>query len=639
MLRFLIYRPIAVLMSCLGLLILGGIATQLLPISILPEIPIPQITIQISSPNVSARELENTVTRPLRNQLLQVSNLKDISSQTRNNTATILLEFDFGTNTNLAFIEVNEKVDHAMDNLPKSLERPRILKANIADIPVFHLSIFSKDTKWQNPLELSEFARSILKRRIEQLSQVAFVDISGFAEPAIQLIPNRSLLQSLKLEEADFTRILNDNNLELGTILLKDGQYQYNIRFLSTLKTVSDIENIYFKHQGRVLQLKEIVKVQLQAQQPRGKYFYNGQEAIILTIRKQADAQLFALKKEFQKLLKSFHKDYPTIGFALSNDQSELLEISINNLQSGLFYGAGFAFLILFIFFREWKLPVLIGLSIPTALTISILGFYLVGISINIISLSGLILGVGLMIDNAIIILDNIRQYQHKGVSISMACIKGANEVIRPLLSSTLTTCSVFLPLIFLSGIAGALFYDQAIAISIALSASLLVAYFLLPVLVRLVVSTKEIEGKAFRKINFYTHSVDFVLNHKVLFLLFFIIFIMVGFWEFSKLRKEIFPQLTRTAFALSIDWNESISIEENYRRNQHLLGFLTKQDSLSSQTFVGEEQFSLQPTTQSINESKLFLYKKRPIEREKRDVAEFFRQYYPNVSSIQSDH
>lgn len=162
------------------------------------------------------------------------------------------------------------------------------------------------------------------------------------------------------------------------------------------------------------------------------------------------------------------------------------MEVSIDNLRTSLGWGALFAIVVMFLFYRGWRAPVLIGLAIPIALVMALLGFYLLNISINIISLSGLILGVGLMIDNSIIVIDNIYQYRATGLDWTTACVKGANEVIRPLISSALTTCSVFLPLIFLSGIAGALFYDQAMSIAIALTASLLVAYVLLPTLLRL---------------------------------------------------------------------------------------------------------------------------------------------------------
>ncbi|HHH49582.1 MAG TPA: efflux RND transporter permease subunit [Saprospiraceae bacterium] len=634
MLNFLIKRPIAVLMSFLGLIILGIVVLQILPISLLPEVPIPQISVQIDAPNSSTRELENTVTRTLRNQLLQVGNLKDIRSVTRSGSATIYMDFDFGTNTDLSFIEVNEKIDQITTYLPKSLKRPRVIKANATDIPVFYLSIFPRQADQQTQLQLSEFTRAVLKRRIEQLPQVAFVDRSGFAEAEISIIPRQAIFQSLHLQERDLELALQANNINLGNILVKDGQYQYNIRFLSELKTKEDIENIYLNIGGRIFQLKEIATVQLRAQERRGKYLYDGKPAIVFSVRKQADAQLFALKKSFDELLMALRKDYPQLEFRISNDQSQLLEVSINNLQTSLYYGAFFAFIIMFLFFWEWKAPLLIGLAIPIALVISIFGFYLLGISINVISLSGLVLGVGLMIDNSIIVIENIRQYSAKGLATTEACVQGANEVIRPLISSALTTCSVFLPLVFLSGIAGGLFYDQAVSITVALGASLVVAYILLPTLLRqLGTKTKKQEDNTFKQ-NIHTKSVDIVLRYKWIFLLLFVLFTASVYFPIQKIKQESFPKLSRNALFLKIDWNEGINVEENSQRVEKLLDKFSDQLN-SSNAFIGEEQFLLLNEEQSINETKLYLFVKssKSTKQLQKNITKYFQKEFPEAN------
>lgn len=617
-----------------GLLILGVTVLQVIPVSILPEIPIPKISVQINQANVSVRELENTVVRPLRNQLLQVGHLKDIQSQSRNSAATISLTFDFGTNTNLAFLEVNEKIDQLLGSLPKDLSRPQVLKANATDIPVFQLSVYPKDARQQSSLELAYFTETNLKRRIEQLTEVAFVDRSGYALPEVQLIPRSALQQSLQLTEEDIKQILQDNNLELGSILVQDGQYQYNIRFLSALQSVEDLKEIYFNHHGRVFQLKDIIDIRLQKQQETGKYLFNQQSAIVFSVYKQTDAQLFALQDTFHELLQSFRTDYPALVFELSNDQSELLAVSIQSLQSSLLYGACFAFFILFLFFREWQAPLLIGLVIPLSLVVSLLGFYLLGMSINIISLSGLILGVGLMIDNSIIIIDNIRQYRMMGHPIDTACVAGASEVIRPLISSVLTTCSVFIPLIFLSGIGGALFYDQALSVSIALWISLLVAYVLLPTLIRLINHSDKAISQQDLSIHqvqntYYSRTVDLVLRYKFLILLFFIGSTILAGWQLHKLPKESFPMLSKQAINIHIDWNNAISIQRNEEQVKNILQEL-EEVTTSSQSFLGVSQFLLEINKQRINESRIILYTDEELSNIKRRLQQYMQQVHP---------
>lgn len=620
MLPFLVHRPIAVFMSFFGLIVLGLIVARSLPVSLLPDIPIPQISVQITSPNVAPRDLENTIVAPLRNQLLQVGKLQDIHSKTFNGRAVIDLDFQFGTNTNLAFIEVNEKIDQGMSLLPKKQERPRVIKANASDIPVLHLSVvpnswegLSEQAYLQSILELSEFSQTVLKRRIEQLPQVTFADISGTVKPEIQIITNPQALQTANISEVDIQHALQANNLTFESILVQDGHYQYDLRLLSSLKNPEDIKEIYINRKEGLIQLKDLAQVKMLPQKRLGKYLFNENEAIIITVRKQAQAQLFALETSFNELLRSFENDYPQLDFFLTNDQTRFLRISIDNLTSSLAYGAVFAFLIMFSFFWEWRAPVLICLSVPIALVITFLGFQLANISINTISLAGLILGVGLMIDNAIIIIDNIRQQKLLGLPLDEACIKGGNEVIRPLISSALTTCSVFLPLIFLSGIAGALFYDQAISISIALAASLLVSFILLPTLAKLVLKQKEgivteVDWIRVSTYSPYARSVDFFLRNKWLLGVLFLSLIGAGLLCYQRVPRTAFPELSRLGLEIRIDWNEPISLEDNTLR---LTSFREDWNEWleANSFFIGEQQFLLEQEQQLTNESKLLLY------------------------------
>lgn len=635
MLKFLVNRPIAVLMTFLGVFVLGLVVSRTLPVSLLPEIPIPRMTVQVSAPNTAARELENTVVRPLRNQLLQVNKLRDIESETRNSGALIRLDFNYGANTDLAFIEVNEQIDQLMGQLPRDLERPRVIKANVADIPVFYLSVTSRqlaeltgEAHDQALLDLGEFARMIIKRRIEQLPQVAFADVSGFAEPQITVLPDWERLRSLKITETQLQQALRANNVDLGSILVKDGQYRYNIRFLSELKTREDVANIYLDLNGRVLQLRDIAEVRLEPRPRRGLYQHNGRDAVVFSIRKQADAQLFALKEEMNALLDNFSEEYPQLEFALHQDQSEILRVSIDNLRTSLLYGILFAFLILFAFFREWRTPVLIGLAVPVALIMSLLGFYLLDLSINTISLAGLILGVGLMIDNSIIVIENIRQYRARGLSPVEAAVEGGEEVIRPLISSALTTCSVFLPLIFLSGIGGALFYDQALSITIALGCSLVLAYVLLPTLVRLLARRRD--PRPPRKAAFYIRSVDLALRFRWLTLAFFLAGLGGLYWFAQQLEREAFPQLSRQALEMTVDWNSSINLEENQRRIEQIRRAMGQAETGA---FIGEQQFLLERQEQTLNEAKLYMTVRDNLADEQSQLRRYMTEHFPNAS------
>lgn len=615
MVRFLIHRPIAVTMAFIALLLLSVVAVRHLPVSLMPDIDIPKITIQVSNENAPAREIEKTIVTPLRRLLMQTAHLSNITSETRDGNALIYLDFDYGTDVDYAFIEVNEKIDKAMNTLPRTLQRPRVIKASVSDIPVFYLDLTLNDDTLsvenktrENPgisqsfRELSDFAFQVIAKRIEQLPEVAMVDISGRVYPELLVIPDMKKMQSLGLELEDIEQAIRRNNVNLGNLLIRNGQYQYNIRFESTLHNKQDIENIYLRVDHKLIQLKDIATVRESIRKRRGLVTSNGRPAVTMAVIKQSDARMREMKEGLHTLVENFREDYPGISFVVTRDQTLLLDYSMANLGQSLLLGALMAFLVMFLFLKDVKSPLLIGITIPTSLMITLLFFMLTGISINIISLSGLILGVGMMVDNSIIVIDNITQYRERGYPLDEACVLGTNEVFRPLLSSVLTTCAVFIPLIFISGLAGALFYDQAIAVTLGLFVSLAVSITLLPVYYRLFYlrgGTKPTGFSLLRKLNrldygaTYEKGFRFVMRRQFWVMILVLFSLGLAAFLFEELPRSKFPPLTSDELMVYIDWNERIHIDENNRRVRELLSGI-EEDVVQSTALIGEQQFML---------------------------------------------
>jgi len=584
----------------------------------MPDIDIPEITVAVTRPDVSAREIENSIVAVLRRNLIQVPDLRDLRTESRNGSALLRLSFEYGTEINMAFMEVNEKIDAAMNTLPRDMQRPRVIKASATDLPVFMVNLFVKGSNQSEEkfLELSEFAETVIKRRIEQVPEVAMADITGQVRREIFVMPDENKMRSLGVTENDIRIAVERNNINIGSILVKDGKYLYNLEFSSYLKDVADIRNIIIKAGNRLVRLHEISSIGTRQVRPTGFYYYNDKQAINLAIIKQTTAKMADLEKQMERLTGLFRDDYPQIEFEISQDQTTILDFSLSNLKQNLIAGGTLAFLVMFLFLRDAKSPLLIGLSIPASLIISILFFHLVGLSINIISLSGLILGVGMMIDNSIIVTDNICQYIDRGESLSNACIKGTNEVIRPLISSVLTTCAVFIPLIFLSGISGALFYDQAIAITIGLFVSLAVAITLLPTIYRLLYLSGR-EGfitRMIRKISFsnleerYERGMKFFFRFRLPMLICFILILGSAGLLFISLEKEKFPKVRHDELVLALDWNENIDIGESRRRIYEILERYND-DILQINAFIGEQQFIFnRGYEQSYTEARIYL-------------------------------
>jgi multidrug efflux pump subunit AcrB len=619
MVKFLIHKPIAVLMTALGILILGVYAFGFIPVSLMPDIDVPEITVQVQADNMSARQLEDAIVKPLRYRLMQVSHLKDIKSETSKASGVIRLSFTHDTNIDYAFIEVNEKIDRIMGGMPKTVKRPKVIKASATDIPVFYLSMSINETEGkiengknetsglypvsQKFVDFNRFTNQVIRKRIEQVNEVAMVDISGLVSSEILIIPNQNKLDALGIRLEDLESSIKQNDLDIGSLLIKDNQYQYDVRLGKSLNTIKDIESVYINHNNRVFQLKELAKVIEHPQKRTGLVLSQGQEAVTMAIIKQSDAKMNDLKASLNILIEALKKDYPHINFSITRDQTKLLDYAINNLFQSLLWGMLLAFVVMFFFLKNITSPLLIGITIPTSIIVCLLFFHLLGISINIISLSGLVLGIGLMIDNSIIVIDNITQYRERGYNLSKACITGTTEVIKPLLSSALTTCAVFIPLVFLSGVSGALFYDQAMAISIGLFISFFVSITLLPVLYRLFhlkkTNTSNKINRFLTKINkvnyadVYEKGFRWVMRKQRISWGISLLLLLAAITLFTVLPKSQMPQFSRTETILKIDWNEPINVDENKRRVLDLLKPITP-DLINQTALVGTQQFLL---------------------------------------------
>ena len=632
MVKFLLQRPIAVLMAFTACFIVGLVTYFSLPVSLLPDIAIPQITIQVSGENSSARELENTVVTPVRRQLLQVAGLREIKSETRDGAGIIRMEFEFGVNTDLAFIEVNEKIDAAMNSLPKEVARPKAIKASATDIPVFYLNMTLKNdrpyegTNEQQFLDMCDLAENVVKRRIEQLPEVAMADITGVPGKLLQIVPDKDKLAMTGITVEDIENALASNNVEPGSMLVRDGYYEYNIRIATLLRTPEDVKNIYIRKGDRILQLKELCKVDVVSQKESGLSVAGGKKAVTLAIIKQSDENMDEMKEKLKETTDYFASLYPDIEFSVSRNQTELLDYTISNLQQNLSLGFLFIFIVAILFLGDIRSPLVIGISMVTSIVITFFFFYFCHVSLNVISLSGLILAVGMMIDSSIIVTENISQYRERGYSLKRSCAVGTTEMITPMLSSSLTTIAVFLPLIFMSGIAGAIFMDQAFSITVGLMISYVTGIMLLPVLYLLFyragIRSKSFLSKRFDNLlknewleGFYDKGIDWVFSHKKISLLGTLATLPVCVFFFYFMEKERMPEIDQNELIMRIEWNENIHVDENNRRVDELMK-LTDGKVTEHTAYVGMQDYILNGGSElSSTEAELYFKTGTPTE------------------------
>ena len=640
-LKNIIHRPIAVTMVLIAITAIGILAFTHLPVSLMPQIDIPLITVQMSSPGLSVKEIEQSMVNPMRQNLSQVAGLKEIESQSRMDAGTITLTFEPGANMDLLFIDVNEKIDRAMGSMNNGMSRPKVIKASAMDIPAFYIDITPKilgpasEDHSLRMAQTSTLVRNVIVKRIEQLPQTAMVDVSGTVGSEIQVVPDMEKLASLGMTTYNIESAIKENNLVLSALNVSSGIYRYSIHFDEQILCKEDIEQIWIRHQGRMIQLGDICQVIEKPAVRNGIVRSNGQDAITLAVIKQNDARMEDLQSGMESLLEHLKKDYPDLSFQITRDQTELLTYSMDNLEWNLILGALLACAILFAFNGGWRTPLLIIISIPLSLILTLLVFFVMGISLNIISLSGLILGVGMIVDNAIIVIDNIRQRGD--------VIVGTKEVFMPMLSSVLTTCSVFIPLIFLSGTAGALFFDQAMGVTIALFASLIVASLVVPVYYFSLTKKKNVvqthpDSKprwAERKLlTLYEPAMRWTLRHSKQCLAGFGVAILCILALSPLIKKERMPEIDHDDALITIDWNSGIATEENDRRVCEMLQ--EQQEHIEASTsMVGAQEFILSHT-KDITSSEAVIYVKshspESLDSLKTGVNQWMAQNYPNA-------
>ena len=638
-------RPIAVTMVLIAVMVLGIAAIRKLPVSLVPDINIPQITVQVTSPERSARELNDVLLSPLRSQLVQVPHLQDITCTAKDGGGLIQMTFEYGADADYIFIDVNERVDRATSGWPQSEERPMIARASATDIPAFFINVSLKkgqNTSSQRFMEMSDFTRQVIVRRLEQIPEVAMVDISGQVFPQLLVIPDMEKLRAIGADENQLSNAIRSANVSLGSLSIRDGEYRFDVRFESSVVTREDVENVWLKLGGRTYQIKDLAQVREEQQRVKGMVRSDGNQCVTLAVIKRTDARMASLRDGIQKLMEAFERDYPDLEFQVTRDQTELLDYSINNMVRNLLFGALFACLIIFFFMQDFRSPLLVVITIPTALILSFLFFYVLKISINIISLSGLVLGLGMMVDNSIITIDNITQRWIKGEPLQDACVYGTQEVFTPMLSSVLTTCAIFIPLIFMSGIAGALFYDEAMAVTITLLSALIVSVLIIPVFYYRFYRKQPCftPNKFISRISVgnmtggYDAILSWFFRHRgVMWSIFGAAIVFIGLL-FVKLDKQKLPELSHSDTLVNIEWNQRISVEENNRRCEQILAQFP--DLVEQYTcMVGAQQFALSHTRE-ISLSEAIIYIKaggtQEIDQIESKVGEYIHSNWPDA-------
>jgi HAE1 family hydrophobic/amphiphilic exporter-1 len=475
-------RPVTVWMFMLAVMLFGMVGFSRLAVKLLPDLSYPSVTIRTAYDGAAPVEIEQLVSKPIEEAVGVVKGLRKISSISRSGMSDVVLEFEWGTNMDMASLEVREKIDTI--ELPLDINKPLLLRFNPNLDPIMRLAFSVPNADAEQLKQMRTFADEELKRRLEALSGVAAVRLSGGLEQEVHIELNQQRLSQLNLNADHIKRRINEENINLSAGKVIQGDKEYLVRTLNQFNSLEELGQVIVYRNGQTLVRLSDIAVISDAYKERSDITRIGEvESIELAIYKEGDANTVAVANKLRTELDKMNQTDESNQLEIIYDQSEFIESAVNEVTSAALFGSLLAMLVIYLFLRDIIATLIISISIPFSVIATFNMMYFADISLNIMSLGGIALAIGLLVDNAIVVLENIDRYKSQGMSKIEAAVNGCKEVSGAIFASTLTTLAVFVPLVFVDGIAGALFADQALTVTFALLASLFVALTAIPML------------------------------------------------------------------------------------------------------------------------------------------------------------
>ena len=504
-----IARPVTVAMATFAVALFGGLSLDRLGLNLLPELAYPTLTIRTDFEGAAPAEVEEQITRRLEERVGVINGVRRMHSISAAERSDVVLEFAWGTDMNNAAVEVREKLD--LVQLPLDIERPSILRLNPNLDPIVRAAVVLRERGSAADLqlrlqELRRFTEDVVKKRLDPVLGVAAVLVSGGYEDEIAVNVDQERISQLGMNVEMLGQRLQAANVNLSGGRLEDRGQEFLVRTMNEFATVEDIrDTIVFQQEGSVLRLKDVAEVFESHKERDSVMRVDGFEAIEIAMYKEGDANTVAVSADIAERMDEIAQELPpAYELVKIYDQADFISAALDEVQSAAIIGAAFAVLVLFLFLKDARSTLIVTATIPASVLATFVLMDAFDITLNIMSLGGIALAVGMLMDNAIVVLENIARHRGVGavpeghaadsasVSLAEAAERGTSEVSGAVLASTMTTIAVFLPLAFVEGIAGQLFRDQALTVAFALVASLILAFTLIPMLAAVRVTAPE---------------------------------------------------------------------------------------------------------------------------------------------------
>jgi len=479
--NFSIRRPVTTLMVCLIAILLGAIAFVKIPVDLMPEVIYPTLSVSTRYQGVAPEEMENLVTRPLEEAFSAAPGVEEITSTSMEGQSYIRVSFAYGTNLDEAANELRSRLDRRRSALPEDIEPPVIFKFDVSQFPIMFLTVAARDL---DPKQLRHFVEKNLQYRMERVPGVAQLNVRGGLRREIHISLDLRKLRALNLSVARVVQILRQENLNRPVGPVREGRFEVLLRTQGEFTNLEQIRNmVVTTRDGIPIHLRDVATVEDSHEDVRYLVSVDGEPAIRLYVYKQSGSNTVKVSEGVWKEIENIHRDYPNIRITSTMDSAEFIKASIQNVENAASLGAVLAVFILLFFLRSFASTLIISIAIPVAVISTFALMYFNGFTLNTVSFGGLALGVGMLVDNAIVVLENIYRHRERGERPREAAVVGSKEVATAITASTLTTIAVFVPVLFITGMSGQTFKQLAYVVSFALLCSLLVALTVVPML------------------------------------------------------------------------------------------------------------------------------------------------------------
>lgn len=567
-------RPITLLMTTLIVVGFGIFGLQNLRLNLYPDVSFPTITVYTSYEGVAPEDIETLVTRPIEESVGSISGIRRVRSLSSQGASVVKLNFNWGTDLYEAENDVRKQLGFVERTIPDDAEAPLVFSYDPNQEPIVVLTLTSNA---RSPRDLRTYATQVLEQRLERVNGIASVETSGGLERQINVTIDNEKMRLYNLTIADISSKLSQENIQVPAGQLSEGNTIYSLRTIGEFKNVDQIKNtIVTVRDGQPLLLKDVANVEDGIAQPIGNVHIDGENGVILNVYRQSDANVVSAATAVIEGLDGIKKSLPKdVEIKVLTNKADFIEQSISNLLLTGIQAVFLVVIILLAFLRSGRSALIIAISIPVSIITTFFVMDFAELSLNIISLSGLTLAVGMVVDDAVVVLENIFRFRESGVDRKTASIDGAKEVAVPVVISTLTTLVVFLPILFVPGIAGFLFRDLALTISFSLSVSSLVALTLIPMMTSQFFKNDSDSFEAKNKLakflsnalntleSTYQRQLASVINRSGLVVGASVLFFVVTLPIFYQLGGEFFPRVDENAFTLEIQREPGVNLFE----------------------------------------------------------------------------